>query len=161
MQKEKGNKMPKRFIDKVIKFLNTLYNIQGPTVLVPKVKKMLVDRRFKNIIYYLAIKKFIKITYKDEKNEDISPENISHVHLTDLGVKFLVDYKNREAQKEFNRIIAFTAAILTLIGIYTFINDLGLINESNFWIKYIFLIFIIIAMGPIVAFIINSYFRRD
>ena len=151
--------MSKRFIDNVIKFLNTLYNIQGPTVIVPKVKKMLVDKRFKNVIPYLAVRKFIRITYKDE-NDDFSPENISHVHLTDLGMEFLIDYKNREAQKEFNRIIAFTGCILALIGIYEFFTRLEIISKAN-WITWIFVVFAIVAIGPIIAFIINSYFKID
>ena len=152
--------MRKRFIDRVIKFLDVIYNIQGPTVLVPKVKKMLFDKEYKNVVSYLAIRKFIKITWKNEHNNDISPENISHVHLTDSGVEFLVDYKNREAQKEFNKIIAFTASILALIGIYTFFKDLNLINNSNLWINYIFVFFAVISIGPIVSFIIKSYFSR-
>ena len=152
--------MRKRFIDRVIKFLDVIYNIQGPTVLVPKVKKMLFDNEYKNVVSYLAIRKFIKITWKNEHNNDISPENISHVHLTDSGVEFLVDYMNREAQKEFNRIIAFTASILALIGIYTFFKDLNLINNSNLWINYIFVFFAVISIGPIVSFIIKSYFSR-
>jgi hypothetical protein len=153
--------MGKKFIDRVIEFLNTLYNIQGPTVDTPKIKKILSDTRYKNVIPYLAIRKFIKITFKNEQSTDVGPENIRHVHLTDSGVEFLIDYKNRENQTEFNRIIAFTGAILALIGIYTFIKDLGLINNSNFWIGYIFLAFAVISIGPIISFLIKSYFSND
>ncbi|MEK6858510.1 MAG: hypothetical protein AABX53_01200 [Nanoarchaeota archaeon] len=152
--------MSNRFIDRVITFLDTIYNLQGPTVKTPEVEKMIRDEQFKNVIPYLVVNKFIKVTWKNESNTDVSPENISHVHLTDSGMEFLTDYKNREAQKEFNKIVAFTAAVLALIGIYGFIKDLGLINQTNFWISYIFLGFVVIAIGPIVAFIIKSYFSK-
>ncbi len=152
--------MGERFIDKVIEFLDTLYNLQGPTVITPKVIKMINNEKFKNVILYLTVNKFIRVTYKKESSEDLSHENISHVHLTDSGMEFLNDYKNRKAQNEFNRIIAFTAAILALIGIYTFIKDLGFINETNDWINYVFLIFVVIAIWPIVTFILNSYFSK-
>lgn len=84
-----------------------------------------------------------------------------HISLTDKGVEFVVTELDRRNQSNFNRIIAFTAAILALIGIYTFVKDIGLVNETNFWIKYIFLFFVIIAIGPIVKFIIKSYFLED
>lgn len=152
--------MSDRFIDRVIKFLNIVYNLQGPTVKTPKIEKMIKNERFKNVIPYLVVNKFIKVTWKNEENNDISPENMSHVHLTDSGMKFLNDYINREAQRDFNKMIAFTAAVLALIGIYGFIKDLGLINRTNFWINYIFLGFVVFAIWPIISFIIKSYSSR-
>ena len=80
--------------------------------------------------------------------------------MKDKGIEFLIERKKEERQEQFNKIIAFTGAILALMGIYTFIKDIGIINETNLWIKYIFLIFIVIAIGPIVAFIIDSYFWK-
>lgn len=149
--------MSDRFIDRVIKFLNTIYRLQGPTVKNPKVEEMIRNERFKNVIPYLVVNKLIRVTWKNEDNNDVSPENISHVHLTDSGMEFLNDYINREAHRDFNKIIAFTAAVLALIGIYGFIKDLNLINQANFWISYIFLGFVVFAIWPIVAFIIKSY----
>ena len=149
--------MKKRFIDRVIKLLDNLYNNQGPSVKNPKIDKMIADKEFKNVIPYLIVRKFIRVTWKNEDKHDISHKNISHVHLTDSGMEFLTDYKNRESQREFNKMVAFTGAILALMGIYNFIKDLGLINESNYWIKYIFLFFVVVAIWPIIRFLWESY----
>lgn len=61
-------------------------------------------------------------------------------------------------QEGFNKIVAFTGAILALIGVYSFIKDLGLINNTNFWVSYIFLAFVIIGIGFIIKFIWDFYF---
>lgn len=152
--------MSKRFIDRVIEFLSVIYNNQEPTVKIPKVDKMVRDEKFKNVIYYLVMNKYIKITYKNEKSQDVSSQNIGHIHLTDSGVEYLTSYRDRKAQKEFNRMIAFTGAIIALIAIYDFLSKLGLIKSFNF-ITVIFVIIFIGALAPIIAFIINSYFGRN
>ena len=149
--------MAKRFIDNVIEFLDTIYNIQGSTIIVPKMKRMVVDRRFKNVIPYLVVRKFIKITYKDGKNKDYSPKNISHVHLRDSGMEFLTDHKNREAQKEFNRMIALTGCVIALISIYGFLKPFLGSGSGEIYFNSVFLFLVIVCFIPIIIFIINSY----
>jgi len=144
--------MSKIFRKQVVNFLETLYNVKGPSVDTPKMRKLLNDPKFKNVKIYLELNDFIKITKKDEE---------SHAHLTDYGVEYLINYKNQKAQRDFNRVVALTGTILALIGIYTFTKDIGLLNENNFWIKYVFLVAVIVAIGPIIAFIINSYFGSE
>src|SRR3989344_7743240 len=100
--------MSKKFMKLVIEFLDLFYNNPGPSVKTPQTDEIIANEKFKNVIYYLAIRKFIKITYKNEENNDASPENIKHVHLTDSGMGFLNNYKDRESQKDSNKIIAFT-----------------------------------------------------
>jgi hypothetical protein len=79
--------------------------------------------------------------------------------LTQKGVREYHKLKSEKSQKEFNRIIAFTAAILALIGIYDFLYNLNLITGSN-WITAAFIILVIGALGPIIYFIINSYYSK-
>lgn len=74
------------------------------------------------------------------------------------GKKFIAQKENEKRQEDFNKIVALNAAILALIGIYTFIKDLNLINQYNAWIGYIILFFIIACIAPIVTFILR-YFR--
>lgn len=153
--------MAGKFIENVIEFLNTLYNIEGPTVKTPKVKKMLVDERFKNVIPYLVMRKFIKITWKDENNKDVSPENISHVHLRDEGVEYLINYKNMNAQKEFNRMIALTGCVIALVYIYGFLKTFFEIDSGGVtWLSVVFLFLVIFCFIPIIVFVIRTYLRE-
>ena len=142
--------MSRRFERNVIKFMELLHYAEEPGRDGRFKKKYFKrDSEYEHLLKYLERKNLIiKVPY--------GGRNI--LQLTDEGIKFLLERKKERRQEEFNRIIAFTAAILALISIYTFIKDSGLVDESNFWIKYIFLIFVVIAIGPIVAFIINSYF---
>lgn len=151
--------MKNRFIDRVIEFLDVLYNNRGNTVKIPRLYKMINDKKFKNVIYYLAMNKYIKITWKNEKNRDVSPKNISHIHLTDPGAEYLTNYQNRKAQKEFNRIIALTGAIVALI---TFYNFLIVILEGKYkaTLAILFFIPLILCFVPIVNFIWKEFKRK-
>jgi magnesium-transporting ATPase (P-type) len=143
--------MDNNFERNVIKFLELLYyaeEVGGTNSFIKKNFKK--KSNFNHLSKYLEKKDLIfKIPYK----------NVFMFELSDKGIDFLRERKKEKNQEEFNRIIAFTGAILALIGIYTFIKDIGLINETNDWIKYIFLIFAIVAMYPLIEFIIKSYFK--
>jgi len=95
--------------------------------------------------YLSAHNTFVRFSTK-EREYLISPS----------GIDYLNDYKKQERQEEFNQIIAFTGAILALIGIYTFIKDLGLITPTNFWISYIFLGATFMGIAPLIKFILKS-----
>ncbi|MBS3149176.1 hypothetical protein J4455_00575 [Candidatus Woesearchaeota archaeon] len=115
-----------------------------------ELKEIRIDKLDLNkIISYLSHKKLI--------TRQADAGKIEYMINAD-GIEFLNNSKSHERQEGFNRVVAFTGAILALIGIYTFIKDLGIINKTNFWIGYIFLAFAIISIGPLIKFIIDSYF---
>ena len=107
---------------------------------------------FVKVLLYLKNKGLVNY-----KNLEIPME----ISLTDKGMEFVVNELTQKRQDEFNKIVAFTASILALIGIYTFFKDLNLINNSNLWINYIFVFFAAISIGPIVSFIIKCYFTKE
>ncbi len=76
------------------------------------------------------------------------------------GIEYMNNYKAQQRQEDFNRIVAVTAAILALIGVYDFLVKLNLIKSFN-WITTIFVVFAIGALGIIVSFLINSYLGRN
>lgn len=126
--------------------------MEDPKKIAKKIRRNMPGEEGIEILLFLRKKGLINF-----KGEKIPLE----VNLTDKGIEFIVNELERKRQNEFNKMVAFAGAILALIGIYTFINDLNLINESNFWLKYLFLILVICAIGPIVAFIIKSYFSKE
>jgi len=137
-----------KFEKAVIKILEELYKKGDQFTKKDDLEKIRIGRNKLNEVYnYLSHKRLI-ITEEQGEKWRISPAE---------GRDYLITYKSQINQEDFNRIIAFTGAILALIGIYTFIKDLGLINETNLWISYVFLIFAIISIGPILKFIIDSY----
>lgn len=140
--------MSKRFQEITWKILTSVYYMKKPSKITHEVQNISADNLAQAIVF-LENKKLIVTDL---------PNVPTKINLTDRGIEFVVNELDRRAQREFNRMIAFTGAILALIGIYKFISDLGLINEDTYWIRYIFLIFAIIAIGPIIAFIIDSYF---
>ncbi len=141
--------MSKRIRENAFRILKSIYYMEDPKKITQDHKKNKVsgDEFIDTMIY---LKKKGLVNY--EKLE--IPMEVS---LTDKGMDFVISELRENRQEEFNRIIAFTGAILTLIGIYTFFNEAGLINEQTKWLKVIFVLFIVIALGPIIAFIINSY----
>ncbi|MFA4952994.1 MAG: hypothetical protein WC584_02120 [Candidatus Pacearchaeota archaeon] len=145
--------MSKKFERNVIKFLELLHYAEEPGG-TGKFKK----KYFKRESEYTHL-----IEYLERNNLIINGKykRVNIFQLTDKGIEFLLERKKEKRQEQFNRIIAFTGAILALIGIYTFIKELELINNSNFWISYIFLFFVIASLGPIIKFIWDSYFVRD
>ena len=145
--------MSKRFMENALWILKSVYYMKDPKKITKGIKKRMSSEELAKVMLFLKKKGLINF---DE--EDKMP---FQVNLTDKGVEFVVNELNRRNQREFNKIVAFSGAILALIGIYTFIKDLGLINETNFWINYVFLFFVVIAMGLIISFIINSYFLKD
>jgi len=147
-------KMGKRFRGNCLWLLKSIYYMKDPKKITKEITNgLMTTDELATVTVFLENKDMIRI--KDASKTPF------HISLTDKGVDFVVSELDRKNQSNFNRIIAFTAAILALIGIYTFVKDIGLINESNAWIKYIFLGFVVIAIGPIVTFIIKSYFLED
>jgi hypothetical protein len=98
------------------------------------------------------IRKFPGDTYKKDR--------IFQWELTDEGLEYLEKKQEGEKQEQFNKIVAFTGAILALTSIYYFlVNSLNL-KDSNVYgtITYIFLMLILIfCLGPLVSFIINFW----
>ncbi len=100
------------------------------------------------------------IGYSSHHNLIIKLSNGKGYLISPMGIDYLNNYKNQFKQEEFNRIVAFTGAILTLVAIYDFLAKLGLIKSFNF-ITAIFVVILIGALAPIIAFIINSYLGKN
>jgi hypothetical protein len=143
--------MSKRFERNVIKFLEMLHYSEemGGT---KKFKKRYCkdEKEYNHLIDYLLRKKLVK---------EIWYEETRIFQLTDNGIEFVIGTKKEKRQEEFNKMMAFTGAILALIGIYQFFSDLGLINRYN-WITAIFVILALGSMGKIISFLIGAYFNR-
>lgn len=142
--------MSRRFERNVIKFLEMLHYSEEPGLTGKFVKRYCKRQsEYNHLIDYLKRKKFIIKGKLDGKDVTI-------LQLTDDGIDFLRERKKEKHQEEFNRIVAFTASILALIGIYEFLSELSVI-EKNGWITPFFAIFVIIALIPITKFLINPY----
>lgn len=73
---------------------------------------------------------------------------------------FKIQTESIKNQENFNKIIAFTGAIIALTTIYAFIvQSINLENyPQTYWpITIIFLTLILICLGPLVSFIINFW----
>jgi cation transport ATPase len=71
-----------------------------------------------------------------------------------------IQTESMKKQEKFTSIVAFTGSILALIGIYGFLNSLVLQKASSsvFWIvSLVFLLTMILCLGPLTAFVINYY----
>jgi len=86
-----------------------------------------------------------------------SPDRLT---LTSEGLKAIQEYRREQQQSNFNKMIAFTGSILALIGIYNFLYKLVLqeVEPFIFWsISIIFLILMVLCIGPLSAFVIDYY----
>ena len=138
-----------KFEDAVIKILKELDKAPDTFVSEENIKKLKIEKNnFSQILGYINNE-----TLANQRNEGKGREYM----INPKAKKFLIEKESAQRQENFNRIVAFTASILALIGIYTFIKDLGFINETNDWIKYVFLAIVFAAIFPIAKFIINSY----
>ncbi len=76
------------------------------------------------------------------------------------GRDYLIAYKKDKSQQEFNKMVAFTGAIIALVAIYTFIKENISFEgyETNFTIiKIVFFILLFLCIMPLSKFIINSW----
>lgn len=115
-----------------------------------KASKEFVKENLEFLFDMRLIRKFQGATYKDDR--------VFQWELTDHGLEYLEREQEGEKQEEFNKIVAFTGAIIALTSIYSFIvKSINLENfPKTYWIiTPIFLILILICFGPLVVFIIN------
>ena len=137
------------FEDAVIKVLGRLeYGITSRD----KLKKIKIGRKnkFDRVMGYLESKKLIYPRSYENHDYAMSPE----------GVDFLNTKRKEKLQQESNRIIALTGSVVALVMIYNFLTQTNLVKDFNF-ISIIFLILLLSSFGLIIAFIINSIFRRN
>jgi len=148
--------MSKRFIENAFRILKSVYYMEKPKNITKEIKKNMSDQEFAEVMVFLERKGLINV-------KNLEKEGPFHINLTDKGVEFVVNELNRKNQVEFNRIVAFTGAILALIGIYNFIlgNFSFEKHPSNLLaIKIIFLFLLIVCISPLVKIIIDNIFRR-
>ena len=133
-------------MENALRILKSVYYMDDPKKITQELENNKVSGvEFIDTLLYLKNKGLVSY-----KNLEIPLE----ISLTDKGTEFVVNELDRKNQAEFNRIVAFTGGILALIGIHTFISDLGLANDT---INIIFLIVVVIAIYPIIKVILNWY----
>jgi hypothetical protein len=145
--------MSKRFQENALWILKSVYYMKEPESITKGITRRMSSEEIARVMFYLRNKGLIN--FNEEEKWPF------HVNLTDKGIEFIVNELDRKNQNEFNKIVALTGAIVALIGIYTFLKDLELINETNFWISYIFVGFTVACIAPIATFIFKYYFMED
>lgn len=142
-----------KFEEKLAKILDILYNAKNVGEINKELKKIEKSEEMCSyILNYAKEKELIK------KARIIN--NRYALQLTPKGIDFLSSYKKEKSRDDFTKIVAFTGSVLALIGIYGFLNALvlGSAKPEVYWtISIIFLILIIICLGPLIAFVINYY----
>ena len=141
-------KKQRPFMEDMIRLLERIYYAEN-NLLTNKTKAGISETRFNYLLDYLKYKKFIEI----HKNE-----NKTHLLLTDFGADFLINYRRQLNQEKFNEIIAFTGCILAITSIYIFLKNM--IVDIPPVINGILITLVIISLGPLVAFVIHTLFRR-
>src|SRR3989344_7037583 len=79
------------------------------------------------------------------------------------GRDYLLSYKKEKSQHEFNKMVAFTGAIIALIGIYSFIKDNFSFEDyaiNLVIIKIVFLFLLFLCIGPLARFVIE-YWEKE
>ena len=120
-------------------------------------KKFHISKKeLKNNMEFLFEMKLIKKSPGASYKED----RIFEWDITDKGLDHLERKEGERKQEGFNKIVAFTGAIIALTTIYSFIvKSINLENSpKTYWIiTPIFLILVLICLGPLVSFIINFW----
>ncbi len=120
-------------------------------------KKFNVSKEFvKENLEFLFDMEFIRKFPGSNYNKD----RIFQWKITDKGLGYLEEKQEGEKQEKFNKIVAFTGAIVALTAIYSFIvKSINLENyPQTYWIVTpIFLILVLICLGLLVSFIINFW----
>lgn len=145
--------MSKKFMENALWILKSVYYMEKPEKITKEITKRMSTEEIARVMVFLENKGWIKVTRMNEPGP-------FHINLTDKGTEYLVNEMSRKRQEEFNMIIAVTAAILALIGIYDFLAKLNLIKSFN-WITAIFVVLTIGALAIIITFLINSYIGRN
>ena len=153
----------KKSYKQIMKLLEIIYDSENPQ----KAFQGAIKIFGKNFISTFFFAKEIKGYIRHLQNPD-------RLTLTSEGFKAIQEYRRErqqsnfnkqqsnfnKQQSNFNKILAFTGSILALISIYNFLYKLILqkLESDVFWlISIIFLILMIMCLGPLSAFIINYY----
>jgi len=92
--------------------------------------------------------------------KDYKEERAFEWEITDKGLDYLEKKEIEKTQEKSNRVIAFTGGIIALTTIYAFIvQSVNLENyPQTYWvITPIFLILILMCLGPLVKFIVDYW----
>jgi len=139
----------------VIKILEELDKSGDEFTKKDKLKKINIGKnKFEEVLNYLSHKRLIIYGNAGPSELRISPAE---------GRDYLLAYKKEKSQHEFNKMVAFTGAIIALIGIYTFIKDnFSFENyQLNFVIiKIVFLFLLFLCIGPLARFVIE-YWEKE
>ena len=81
------------------------------------------------------------------------------INLTDKGMEYVVSELNQEKQKEFNKVISLTGAIVALVYFYNFLNAL-LSGKFQITLSILFFIPLILCFVPIVNFIWRQFLKK-
>jgi len=109
---------------------------------------------WKNILDYGKMQEESRKKREDERNEEIFEMQKIQSKNSKIQTKSI---KNQES---FNGIIAFTGGILALVAIYGLIIKITSLENYlvSYWIiNVVFLILIILCIGPLTKFIINFW----
>lgn len=128
--------------------------LKGISETLKKIEGKIEDKSWgyswKNLIDYEKIQEESRKKREEERNEEI------------LKLQ-RIQSESMKNQESFNRIVAFTGGILALTTIYSFlVQSINLEKyPQTYWpITIIFLILIILCLGPLTKFIINFWKRE-
>jgi hypothetical protein len=144
--------MGKKFEENVIDFLDLLHYTENVGVADKFIKKNFRNKSdFNHLIRYLEKKDLIIwLLYKNKNVFQIS----------DTGIDFLIERKKEKRQENFNKMIAFTGAIIALNVIYSVIFKIITPENSPvaYWvILMIFSIFFLMCISPLFNFIFQIW----
>ena len=144
--------MGKRLRENGLRLMKSIYYMDDPKKITKDIQKNKVSgEEAVNMTLYLKNKGLVNYESLD------IPMKIS---LTDKGMEYVISELKQERQEEFNKIVAFTGAILALVAIYDFI--IKNFDFTNYQInlvvlKVVFLLILISCIAPLAAVIFNYW----
>jgi len=97
---------------------------------------------------------------KKSPTKNYKEERAFNWEITDKGLDYLEKKEGEKKQENINKTIAFTGSIIALVTIYNFIiTNLSFENypESLVIIKLVFLLLLLLCIGPLAVIVFNFW----
>lgn len=124
--------------------------------------KSLSRSYFKNFIDFGKIQEELRKKRDDERNEEILEIQKMQIENSKIQIKSI------KKQEKFAGFVAFTGGILALVSIYSLIMKITPLENypvNYLVINIVFLLLIVLCLGPLTKFIINFWrgeiFKKD